>query len=81
MGVRSVEEIRGCIQALMDGTGEYVLVEVREQTLDVVLEHQENFNDGDSVTVFLDEMGAVVRDIPVMKNMLIHSLNGLIRGY
>lgn len=62
MGVRSVEEIRGCIQALMDGTGEYVLVEVREQTLDEVLEHQENFNDGDSVTVFLDEMGAVVRD-------------------
>ena len=83
MGVRSVEEIRGCIQALMDGTGEYVLAEVREQTLDEVLEHQENFNDGDSVTVFLDEMGAVVRDIPVMKLPLsVRARNSLTRsGY
>lgn len=83
MGVRSVEEILGFIQALADGTGDYVLVEAGEQTATTTpMVRQPNESD-DMATVFLDETGAVVQDIPVKELPLsVRARNSLIRnGY
>lgn len=65
MGVRSVDEIVGFIQALTEGTGNYVLVEAHEQAEMAVPSVQEPIQPGDIVTVLLDETGAVVQDVPV----------------
>lgn len=83
MGVRSVEEILGFIQALADGTGDYVLVEAHEQTAAAVPMVQEPIASDDMVTVFLDETGAVVQDIPVKELPLsVRARNSLTRnGY
>ena len=55
MGVRSVEEILGFVQALVGGTGDYVLVEAHEQTATLIAA-QEPIQADDIVTVFLDDM-------------------------
>ena len=83
IGVSSVEEILGFIQALADGTGDYVLVEAYEQTAIAVPVIQEPIGPDDMVTVFLDETGAVVRDIPVKELPLsVRAQNSLTRnGY
>lgn len=83
MGVRSVEEILGFIQALADGTGDYVLVEAHEQTATAAPVVQEPIASDDIVTVFLDETGAVVQDIPVKELPLsVRARNSLTRnGY
>ena len=83
MGVRSVEEILGFIQTLVDGTGDYVLVEAHEQTETTVPLVQESIESEDIVTVFLDETGAVVQDIPVKELPLsVRAKNSLTRnGY
>lgn len=83
MGVRSVEEILGFIQVLADGTGDYVLVEAREQTATTTPMVQQPNGSDDMVTVFLDETGAVVQDIPVKELPLsVRARNSLTRnGY
>lgn len=83
MGVRSVEEILGFIQVLADGTGDYVLVEAREQTATTTPMVQQPNESDDMVTVFLDETGAVVQDIPVKELPLsVRARNSLTRnGY
>lgn len=68
MGVHSVEEIVGFIQALTEGTGDYVLVEAHEQAEIAVPSAQKPIQPSDIVTVFIDGTGAVVQDIPV-KNL------------
>lgn len=82
MGVRSVEEILGFVQALVDGTGDYVLVEAHKQTTTLIAA-QEPIQADNVVTVFLDETGAVVQDIPVKELPLsVRAKNSLTRsGY
>lgn len=83
MGVRSVEEILGFIRSLKDGTGDYVLAEVQEQASAVVPVAQEPVASDDMSTVFLDETGANVQDIPVKELPLsVRARNSLTRnGY
>lgn len=81
MGKKSVEEIQLFVQNLTDGTGEYVLVEASESVEAESVASQETVGIDGSVTVFLDETGAVVQDIPIKdlqlsvraKNSLTHS--------
>lgn len=82
MGVRSVEEIKGHIQALTQGTGAYVLVEAGA-ALPAPDIHSPDAAAGKTVTFFLDETGAVVPDLPVQDLRLsIRAKNNLIRnGY
>ena len=83
MGKKSVEEIRLFIRELKDGTGEYVLVESNERFSCKSSIGQDD-NTSASITVFLDETGAVVQDMPIKdlqlsvraKNSLIHSGHG-----
>lgn len=83
MGVRSVEEILGFIRSLKDGTGDYVLAEAQEQAAAVVPMVQEPAASDDMSTVFLDETGAIVQDIPVKELLLsVRARNSLTRnGY
>lgn len=83
MGVRSVEEILGFIRSLKDGTGDYVLAEAQEQAAAVVPIVQEPAASDDMSTVFLDETGAIVQDIPVKELLLsVRARNSLTRnGY
>lgn len=68
MGKKSVDEIQSFVQALDDGTGEYVLVDASERVADEATIAQETVGVDGSVTVFLDETGAIVHDIAV-KNL------------
>lgn len=68
MGKKSVEEIQLFVQNLIDGTGEYVLVEASESIEAESVTSLETVGIDSSVTVFLDETGAVVQDIPI-KNL------------
>ena len=83
MGVRSVEEILGFIRSLKDGTGDYVLAEAQEQAAAVVPMVQEPAASDDMSTVFLDETGAIVQDIPVKELLFsVRARNSLTRnGY
>ena len=81
MGKKSVDEIQSVVQSLNDGTGEYVLVEASESVEAESVASLETVGIDSSVTVFLDETGAVVQDIPIKdlrlsvraKNSLAHS--------
>ena len=81
MGKKSVDEIQSFVQALNDGTGEYVLVEASDRVADEATTAQGTVGIDRSVTVFLDETGVIVQDIAVKnlplsvraKNSLTHS--------
>ena len=83
MGKKSVDEIQSVVQSLNDGTGEYVLVEASEGIADDAIAAQEAMGVDGSVTVFLDETGAVVQDIAVNNLQLsVRAKNSLVRsGY
>lgn len=77
MGQKSFEEIQRFIQNLLEGTGEFVLIEADEKnTKKYNSVSKEGF-----VTVFLDETGAIINDISVKdlqlsvraKNSLLHN--------
>lgn len=83
MGKKSVEEIQAFVQALNNGNGEYLLVEACESVTVETTAAQEIVGVDGSVTVFLDETGAVVQDIAV-KNLPLsaRAKNSLVRnGY
>lgn len=76
MGKKSIEEIHSFIQALSDGTCEFVLVETKDGSTIDLATFQDNKNG--AVTLFVDETGVVVQDIPVS----VRARNSLIRsGY
>lgn len=81
-GKKSVEEIQLFVQSLKDGTGEYVLVESSGIISDESATKHEADISG-SVTVFLDETGAIVRDIAIQDLQLpVRAKNSLIlSGY
>lgn len=82
MGKKSVEEIQLFVQNLKDGTGEYVVVEPNGIISDEsATKHEEDISG--SVTVFLDETGAIVRDIAIQDLQLpVRAKNSLIlSGY
>ena len=81
MGQRTVEEILGFVRDLTEGTGEYLLVEAQGQNADPSL--RASGACAESVTVFLDETGAVVQDIPIKDLPLsVRARNSLTRnGY
>lgn len=83
MGKKSVDEIQSVVQSLNDGNGEYVLVDAREGIAEETTAAQETVGVDGSVTVFLDETGAVVQDIAVKNLQLsVRAKNSLIRsGY
>ena len=83
MGKKSVEEIQAFVQALNNGNGEYLLIEACESVTVETTAAQEIVGVDGSVTVFLDETGAVVQDIAV-KNLPLsaRAKNSLVRnGY
>lgn len=67
MGAKSVEEIRSVVDALINGTGELNSDERVSEASNAmqVLSNQDAADTNDSVTVFIDETGAVVKDISV----------------
>ena len=81
MGKKSVDEIQSFVQALIDGTGEYLLVEASERADNESTASQE-LEDG-AVTVFIDETGAVAQDIAIKDLQLsVRAKNSLTRnGY
>lgn len=83
MGKKSVDEIQSFVQALNDGTGEYVLVDASERVTDEAAIAQETVGVDGSVTVFLDETGSIVRDIAVKNlNLSVRAKNSLtLSGY
>ena len=82
MGKKSVDEIQNMVQSLKDGTGEYVLVDSKEG-LAAETAPQESVGVNGSVTVFLDETGAIIQDVAVKSLQLsVRAQNSLIRnGY
>ena len=81
MGKKSVDEIQSVIQSLNDGTGEYVLVDAREGIAEETTAAQETVGVDGSVTVFLNETGAVVQDIAIKNLQLsVRAKNSLIRS-
>lgn len=66
MGKKSIEEIQSFIHELGKKTGEFILVDLKDDCADNKASLQENEND--IVTAFIDKTGIVVRDIPV-KNL------------
>ena len=63
MGKKSIEEIQSFIQALSEGTGEFVLVEEGDDS--VINSSAFQKNQDSAVTVFLDATGSVIQDIPI----------------
>ncbi len=78
MGKKSAEEICQLVRTLLNGNSEYELINANEAT-----DGQPANSDGCSITIFLDETGTVVQDIPISELQLsVRAKNSLIRsGY